>query len=140
MNKKLLSAVLSVGVFATALPAMAASAPSAAKISCVSNAVNTRESALVSAISTYTQSVNSAYSARAAALQQAYSQTPGQSVIKKAVRSAWATFSAAMKSARSGWQSARKSAWATFGSAVKACKAPTVATDAGNAGAEASGN
>lgn len=140
MNKKLLSAILSVGVFASALPAMAASAPSTAQISCVSNAVNARESTLVGSISTYSQSLNSAYSTRAAALQQAYSQAPGQGVIKKAVKSAWSDFTVAMKSARTSWQSARKSAWATFGSAVKACKAPAVATDAAKAGSEASGN
>ena len=140
MIKKTLGLAIFVGLLALALPAMAAKAPSAIQIACVASAVNAREVALDSAISTYTQAVNSTYTTRAAALQQAYSQTAGQGVIKTAVKTAWTNFTSALKSARKGWQTSRKSSWATFKSAVKTCKAPSVATDASNANSEATGN
>ncbi len=143
MIKKILGLTMVASCLALALPAFAATSPStkpsAAQVACVSNAVNAREQALDSGISTYTQAVSAAYMARASALRAAYSQTPGNSVIVKAVKAAWSAFNTAMKSARGAWQSIRASAWSAFRTSVNACKAPAVATDSANASSEASG-
>ena len=124
------------------VPATTGSMPStgsASKIACVGAAVNTREQALITGVTTYGQSVNVAYSARAAALAQAYTQTGGNGVIKTATKAAWSTFTASTKSARAGWTTARKAAWSQFVSDAKACKAPASVSDSGNSSSEVSG-
>lgn len=140
MIKKILGLTIIFGLLLVALPTLAASTPSAAQVACVASAVNVREASIDSSISTYTQAINTAYTTRAAALQQAYSQNPGQGVIKKAVKAAWSTFASTMKSARNNWKTSKKSAWSTFKSAVKTCKATGVTTDTNNASLEAVGN
>lgn len=141
MLKKILgiSAVLG-GLLLAGAPALAATGETQANVSCVAAAVNVREQALGTGIGAYTQAITNAYSARASALQQAYSLTPGKGVIAAAVRKAWSDFRSAMKLARSNWTAARNSAWGQFKTSVKACKAPASSMDHANASSEASGN
>jgi len=141
MLKKILSvsAVLG-GLLLVAAPALAAGGETQANVSCVAAAVNVREQALGTGINAYTQAVTGAYSARASALQQAYSLTPGKGVISAAVKKAWSDFRSAMKAARNNWTSARNSAWSQFKASAKACKAPASTLDHANASSEASGN
>lgn len=130
---------------ALAVPAFAqttASAPktpsSAAAIACIGAAVGVRESALGSGISTHNGAVSAAYSARATALQQAYTGSTA-SEVRTAVKAAWKTFAASLKSAGKAWRSTRASAWSTFKTAAKACKAPATVSDAANVSSEATG-
>ena len=145
MKKNIFAISASVGMItALALPAFAATAMpspspkpgSAAAIACVGAAVNMREQTLDSAMMTFTQGANGAYSARAAALQQAYMQTGGNSAIRTAVKAAWTTFTTSMRTARKAWQSARTSAWEKFRTDAKACKAPATISDSANATSE----
>ena len=139
MLKKTLGFAVSAILLGVALPAFAATAPTATQIACVGSAVNTREQSLDAGITTLTQAQNAAYSARAGALAQAYTLTSGNGAIRTAIRAAWTTFSAAMRTARTAWQKTRSTAWATFRTTVKACKAPAVATDSANSSLDASG-
>ena len=103
---------------------------------CVSAAVATREAALDTAVSTHTTDINAAYTTRASALASAYSQT-GNDAIKKAVRTAWAQFGAALKLSKKNWQKAKDAAWQSFRTAAKACGGNASAlSDGGNAGQE----
>jgi len=108
-----------------------------ANVACVAAAVAAREQALGTGISAYTQSINDAYSARASALAAAYTQT-GTDAIKKAVKSAWTNFGAALKLGRRTWASAQGSAWSQFRTALKACGGSSTAiSDASNASVDA---
>ena len=160
MFKKTMSAIAILSALAIAVPALAENTPSptavnhdtsnhgikptastgltSAQIACVSRAVSARESALDSAIATYTQALSAAYTARAAALANAYGMT-NNAAIKAAIKTAWATFTASARSARLAWQSSRNSAWSQYRAALKVCKAPAVATDSSNASSEPAG-
>ncbi len=139
MINKISFAILSLSIFAFAVPVFAATAPSATQIACVGSAVNVRETALSAGISAYSQPISAAYSARAVALKAAYSQPAGNGVIKGAVQTAWQNFRTATKAAGSTWRSARNSAWSQFKTSAKACKAPGVSNDGANAGLENAG-
>jgi len=105
-------------------------------MACVSQAVAARESALDSALATHTQDINAAYTTRATALASAYAQT-GNDSIKKAVRTAWQQFGAAMKLTKRNWQKAKEGAWKSFRDAAKACGGNASAvSDGGNVGQE----
>ena len=110
-----------------------------AKIQCVGAAVDTRESAIDSAMTTFNASTNLAYSARATALHQAYALTTAVSV-RAAVKVAWTAFKTSMQTARKTWQSAKMSAWSTFKTAAKACRAPAGVSDSANSSSESTGN
>ncbi len=135
---KIPSIAVSFAALVMALPVFAATPalPSSGVVSCVGAAVNTRETALGSGISAYTQSVVGAYSTRASALQQAYSSP---ATVRAGIKAAWAAFNSSIKSASQTWRTARASAWSQFRTAVKACKAPATATDSANSSSEASG-
>ncbi len=145
MTKKILGSLAIVGMIAVAATTLAqtsSTTPSQTvinKISCVGTAVNAREQAIDTAMSTYTQGVNAAYGARATALSQAYSQTTMKSV-RSAVKAAWSTFNASVKSARKAWQTARNTAWTQYRTTAVQCKAPAGTGDGVNSSLEASGN
>lgn len=108
------------------------------KITCVGAAVNTRETALDTAMTSYTGSINSAYAARAAALKQAYTQT-SLIAVKNAVKTAWSDFNKSVKSSRKTWVTAKNSAWSQYRTAAVACKAPAGTGDGANSGLEVVG-
>ncbi|MSU73635.1 hypothetical protein EXS56_00660 [Candidatus Kaiserbacteria bacterium] len=108
----------------------------AVDIACVAAAVAAREAALGTAASTNAQALTSAYSTRASALASAYSQT-GNETIKKAVKSSWANFGAALRLAQKSWKSAQKTAWTNFKTALKSCgPAAAAVADTSNASAD----
>lgn len=111
----------------------------ASKIGCVGTAVSAREVTLAGGMTTYTAALNAAYAARGTALKAAYTNTTRESV-RIAVRAAWSTFNASVKSARSSWKSTRDGAWKTYRAAAHACKAPSKIGDGGNADSEIRGN
>lgn len=105
-------------------------------IACIAAAVAAREAALGTAASGNAQALTSAYSARASALASAYTQT-GNEAIKKAVKSSWANFGAALRLAQRSWKGAQKTAWTQFKTAIKACgPAASSVADTSNASAD----
>jgi hypothetical protein len=107
-------------------------------VSCVAAAVAAREAVLAAGISTNSQAINTAYTDRAAALASAYAQTD-QGAVKKAVKSAWDKFGAALRLAHRGWKTAQQNAWSQFRTALKACGAgATTVSDSSNASLDAS--
>ncbi len=114
------------------------SANSAATIACVGAAVNTRETAIDSAVAAHAQAVTAAYTARAAALKEAYTLTNPHDV-SKAVKAAWKTFRTSTKSAAKDWRTAQRAAWSTFKTASRACHPTEGISDNGNSGTEISG-
>ncbi|MGH7175688.1 MAG: hypothetical protein ACREGR_05015, partial [Minisyncoccia bacterium] len=143
--RTILGASAVVVAFAAAAPALAqTTTPSTnieatTKIACVGSAVNIREQAIDSAITTYTGALTAAYSARATALQQAYTNTT-LAATRVAVRAAWSTFSASAKSGRKSWQTARNTAWNTYRTAAVACRAPVGTGDGAFSLNDVSGN
>ncbi len=109
------------------------------EITCMGNAVNTREQALITAMTAYTASLNSAYSARATALRAAYAITTGLADVKSARKTAWNTFNSSKKAARITWRDARNAAWALYRTTAIACKAPSGTGDGIFSGFEAIG-
>jgi uncharacterized protein (DUF342 family) len=104
------------------------SAATIEKIVCVGKVTNTREQAIIAAMTTYTSAVNSAYSTRASQLQQAYTATTTVAV-KIAVKKSWSSYTSAVKTARKNWVKARNTAWSDYKTAIKACKAPASISD-----------
>ena len=108
-------------------------------IACVAAAVAAREASLDTAVGTYTTDINSAYSARATALASAYAQTDKDG-IRKAVKTAWQTFAAALKLDGKNWKKAQRDTWTQFKMAIKSCGGgATSLVDNGNGGGEFEG-
>jgi len=131
-----LAFLASCALFATSLVFAQNNTPS----QCLGAIVAVRESALDSAMTTYTEAVSNAYAARATALAAAYAQTTSNKAIHNSVKSAWSTFTQSMKDARTTWRSARNGAWSAFGASAKSCKATQSISDADHSIQEASGN
>ena len=107
-------------------------------IACIAAAVAAREAILQTAIGTNGTDISAAYSARASALASAYVQTD-TSAIRKAVKTAWTTFSAALRVAHKNWKTAQQGAWSQFKTALKACGgSATTVSDSANASIDAS--
>jgi hypothetical protein len=106
-------------------------------LSCVAAAVAAREASLQGAITANTGTVTSAYSARASALASAYAQSDNDS-IRKAVKTAWGDFRAALQLAHQNWKTAQQGAWSQFKIALKACGTGAASvSDSANASADA---
>lgn len=96
---------------------------------CVKNAVETRESAVIAAFGKFNTSMTSALEKRKSSLSDAWSKTES-SARKSARKSAWSTFKSEKKSAVSVYKSEKKSAWATYKSTVtQTCKVPEAAKE-----------
>jgi hypothetical protein len=108
---------------------------SADMVTCVQNAVDTRDTAIMGAIDAYATSVKAALSTRKDALKAAWA-IPTAKDMKAALKTAWANYGVAAKAARTALNTTRKSAWSTFATARKACKAPASIDNAGS-GADA---
>lgn len=89
-------------------------------ISCVGKAVDVRETALITAWSTFNTSVTTILSARKTALISAWSLTDAQAR-RDAVKTAWATAKKDRKAAALTYKTERKNVWATFKTSAKAC-------------------
>ena len=138
--KKVLVTLGFIMIFSVALPVFAltaASSPSVA-VTCVSNAVNARENAIDTSITTHSQAITSAYAIRATALQQAYAASTTVQ-IKSSIKTTWLTFNNSVRIANTAWRTARNSAWSTFRTLVKACKAPVSINDSADSAFEVAG-
>ncbi len=139
INIKIVIAIITLMFgFAVALPAYAhgdstaTSTPKAAMklkkgkksvdATCMQSAVDTRESALISAFSGFHDDIEEGLNARKTALNSAWGLSAGNER-GKALRDAWKAWKTAHKDAFKTFRDARKSAWDTFKGTVKStCK------------------
>lgn len=91
---------------------------------CVQTAVSAREQAIVAAWSTYNTAVVAAHTARSSALATAWGNSDAVAR-KTAIKAAWYTFGASIKTATKTMRTTKKSVWETFKTTVKnTCKSP----------------
>ena len=142
MNKKIIHALVAASFVASiAAPALAqtstttpmTSAKKTINVACIQNAVETRDSAIISAVSTHATAQTSALSARKSALKTAWAITD-QKARRDALRNAWKAFSAASQSARKMFRDAQHAAWKKFNTDRKACGTQGMSDDAGDEG------
>ncbi len=95
---------------------------------CAQTAVGNRETALITALDTFSASAKSALEARKTGLVSAW----GIAVAKDrqtARKSADSTYKSSMKSANEILRSARKTAWSTFNTEIKKCSGAEIYTE-----------
>jgi hypothetical protein len=100
----------------------------AAQITCVGKAVSSRELAFDGAENSYQSAEGAAYAARLKALTAAYN-TGTSAGVSSGIKTAWATFDAATKTATATWATKRLTLWTSFKTAAAECKAPAAIID-----------
>ena len=100
---------------------------STAVVTCMQNAVGTRDLAIITALDTYSTAVKAAITARTTNLKTAWAITAKKDR-RTALLGAWSTYKKAVQDARSAFKTARQTAWSTFATSAKACK-PTKTQD-----------
>ena len=119
MKKIIISSILMLFCLSFYLPVLAA-AP-AADLTCMQNAVDKRDSAIITAWDKYSAAAKSALEVRKAALKSAWAITDKTQRVT-AIRKAWNDYKAAIKSARKAFASEKKAVWKTWKTDAKACK------------------
>jgi len=143
MMKKVIIAIILIGLTATTAYAKSAAATAVPKsknvsIACVGTAVDARENALGVGITAYNKATATAYSTRAAMLHQAYLGSD-LAQLRVAVKNSWTNFKLAKKETSKNWKLAKTAAWNKFKTDVKACKAPLGTSDSNNSNSETLG-
>lgn len=90
---------------------------------CMQNAVEKRDSAIISAVDAYAGTVKTALQTRKDALKAAWAITD-KAQRNAALKAAWAAFNGTWKNARQALSEQRKAAWSAFKADAKACKQP----------------
>jgi hypothetical protein len=124
--KKLLISMAIGSMLLMALPAFADDSNSksdraAVNASCVQAAINTRDSAIIAAVTAYSNSWTQALQARQSALNAAWGMSDAKSR-RAAINTAWKMYNSAHKTGQETFNTARKNAWSTFKTSAKACK------------------
>lgn len=102
---------------------VASSTKPSVDLSCMSTAVETRETALATAWTGFNADVTAALQKRKTALMTAW-DIDGAADRSKAIRAAWATWKTDKKEAHTAFRTDRKAAWETFKKTAKdTCKA-----------------
>lgn len=91
---------------------------------CMSAAVDKRDTAITTAWNTLSSSMTATLSTRKDALKAAWALTDATQR-NAALKAAWATASKSVKTARSTFKTARQAAWKTFKTDAKTCKQPS---------------
>ena len=89
-------------------------------VSCIQNAVEKRDSAIISAHNTFSSSITNALTVRKDALKLAWAK-PTRQERTPARKAAYDAFRTTQKSAHEALRSARKSSWSTFDTDMKVC-------------------
>lgn len=89
-------------------------------VSCIQNAVEKRDSAIITAHSAFSTSITSALTARKDALKLSWAK-PTREERSSSRKAAYDTFRSAQKSAHSTLRTVRISSWNTFNTEMKAC-------------------
>lgn len=98
--------------------AHAASAP--VNLTCMQQAVSARDTAVLSAFSTYTQTVMTSFQQRLVGLQSAWAiQDEGNR--QNTIKTTWVTYKNSLKTAQTVLKDKRKDAWKVFRDARKSC-------------------
>ena len=92
----------------------------ASTVSCIQNAIDMRDNAVIAGLDVQSVSVKSAIQARITALKGAWTQS-GKKARRDALKTAWDANRKAVKSARESFKTARKAAWDKFNADRKAC-------------------
>ena len=116
-------------------PAMAPAATSkkTLNVACIQSAIETRDNAIISAVSAHTSAQTAALVARKTALKSAWAMTDQKSR-RSALRDAWKAFSGTSQTARKAFRAAQHTAWQQFNASRKACGTRGASDDPGNEG------
>ena len=90
-------------------------------LSCVATALDTRDTAVIAAVTAFQNGNLAALNTRKTALLAAWTKTT-KSELKSAISAAWKIYQASMKDLKKVNDTAKKSAWSVFVAAVKVCK------------------
>ena len=106
---------------------------SAATLSCMQTAVDSRDNAIIAAWDAQYPAIKTALQTRQAALKAAWMQTD-QKTRREATRTAWNAYKESAKSARATMKTAHKSAWTKFEADRKVCSPKATKDDNGSLG------
>ena len=137
MTQRIINSFVAASLFAAiAAPALAQTnagtsatapiAPSATtskktiNVACIQGAIETRDSAIASAVTAHASAQTAALSARKTALKAAWALTD-QKARRAALRDAWKAFDTASRAARKTHRDAQNAAWKQFNTDRKAC-------------------
>ena len=107
---------------------------SAETMVCVQNAIDKRDSAIISAVDKFSSSVKTSLSTRKDALKAAWSKST-KVEIRLALKEAWSVYGKSLKDTRATLKRDKKTAWNQYKVDSRACKAPV--EDKKNEGADA---
>lgn len=144
MIKKLISASALVSSLFLISPVMAqststaptpppATSTTAIDMSCVKNAIDKRDTAMIAAYDTLWATIKTALQTRRDALKMAWDMTD-KSARNKAVADIWKAYNSAIKAARKAFKTARNTAWSQFSADRKACNLRGASQDASDKG------
>lgn len=119
------------------LAPMTSSAATPVNLTCMQQAVAVRESAMLTAFSTYTQTVMAAFQTRMTGLQSAWTIQDEESR-KNTIKNIWTTYKNALKNAQKQLQNSRKSVWKTFKDSRKTCGGSSLTDPGGGESVDAS--
>lgn len=89
-------------------------------VTCIQNAVEKRDSAIIAAHNTFNTSITNALTVRKDALKAAWAK-PTRQERTSARKAAYDTFKVSQKSAHEALRTVRKSSWSTFDTDMKVC-------------------
>lgn len=127
--KKLIitSTILAIYLVALVMPAYAQDqgpnanqAVSASALTCIQNAIENRDTAIISALNTFSTSMGSALTVRKNSLKNAWA-IANYTERKNAIKTAWITWRTSARTIRQTFRNSKSSAWSTFKSARIAC-------------------
>lgn len=94
---------------------------SGAVVHCIQTALDTRETSIISATTTYQSNSLTALITRKTALLAAYDKST-KSEVKTAITAAWKNYKTSMVDSKATLYTAKKNTWVTYKTAVKTCK------------------
>lgn len=130
MKKYIIAGAMTLGILLASAPtfgnnagnsAQNGTSTSAAVLTCMQNAVDVRDTSLLTAFDTYYASVKSALQARRAALMAAWAIQSKQER-RAAITTAWNIYKTAWKNAQRALNTARNAAWHKFQDDKTACR------------------
>lgn len=106
---------------------------SAAVLSCMQTATDSRDNAVIAGLDVYYPAVKTALQTRQASLKAAWTQTDTKTR-RAATKAAWDAYKSSAKSARGAMKTAHKAAWAKFEADRKVCSPKATKDDNGSLG------
>jgi len=105
-------------------------------ITCIKNAIEKRDNAVISALNIFNSSVSLALTARKDALKAAWDLTD-KAQRKEALKTAWGNYKTSLKDARTALREAKKTIWKQFYTDRKACGKAVSGEDNSSEGTDA---